>query len=238
MSTFCECTNSADVSWCKKWILALAIVQTLSMGKSFLFMTGKGDGDAAMLFNIVTVIAVILFLILAIYVNYKNKVWHFLFRLLLSVMGNVILLVMAAYSIGVAAAIVWVVAAVLVNRRRFAVFLRYKNYISYIVATYILTAGLRLAVMRLFFHKPEMWPLIQLGSFAISMALLGWFYHLLMQEIQKGRTFFEATRIVALIPVAFIYFLIGLLTIVPVKFFSGESLFGEEGNDYLVMPQK
>ena len=68
------------------------------MGKSFLFMTGKGDGDAAMLFNIVTVIAVILFLILAIYVNYKNKVWHFLFRLLLSVMGNVILLVMAADS--------------------------------------------------------------------------------------------------------------------------------------------
>ena len=127
MSTFCERTNSSDVSWCKKWILALAIVQTLSMGKSFLFMTGKGDGDAAMLFNIVTVIAVILFLILAIYVNYKNKVWHFLFRLLLSVMGNVILLVMAAYSIGVAAAIVWVVAAVFVNRRRFAVFLRYKN---------------------------------------------------------------------------------------------------------------
>lgn len=45
MSTFCERTNSSDVSWCKKWILALAIVQTLSMGKSFLFMTGKGDGD-------------------------------------------------------------------------------------------------------------------------------------------------------------------------------------------------
>ena len=26
MSTFCECTNSADVSWCKKWILALLCV--------------------------------------------------------------------------------------------------------------------------------------------------------------------------------------------------------------------
>ena len=79
---------------------------------------------------------------------------------------------MAAYSIGVAAAIVWVVAAVLVTRRRFVVFLRYKNYIRYIVATYILTAGLRLAVMRLFFQKPEMWPLIQLGSFAIQSCAL------------------------------------------------------------------
>lgn len=238
MSTFCERTNSSDVSWCKKWILALAIVQTLIMGKSFLFMTGAGDGGAAMLFNLVTVIAVILFLILAIYVNYKNKVWHFLFRLLLSVMVNVILLVMAAYFIGVAAAIVWVVAAVFVNRRRFTVFLRYKNYIRYIVATYILTSGLRFVMMRFFFQNPEMWPLIQFGLFAISMALLGWFYHLLMQEIQKGRSFFEATRIVALIPVAFLYFLIGLLTIVPVKFFSGESLFGEEGHDYLITPQK
>ena len=93
-------------------------------------------------------------------------------------------------------------------------------------------------MMRFFFQNPEMWPLIQLGLFAISMGLLGWFYHLLMQEIQKGRSFFEATRIVALIPVAFLYFLIGLLTIVPVKFFSGESLFGEEGHDYLIMPQK
>ena len=69
-------------------------------------------------------------------------------------------------------------------------------------------------------------------TFFISLSM-----KILYQDCCKEKTN-EATRIVALIPVAFIYFLIGLLTIVPVKFFSGESLFGEEENDYLVMPQK
>jgi hypothetical protein len=40
-----------------------------------------------------------------------------------------------------------------------------------------------------------------------------------------------------LIPTTFIFLLGGLLTAVPIKFFSGECLFGEDGNDYLQMPE-
>jgi hypothetical protein len=82
------------------------------------------------------------------------------------------------------------------------------------------------------------WIAVGFLPFLPSFVLLIWLWNLLTQEIHQGRSFFEAMRILELMPMTFGYFLIGVLTIVPIKLFSGESLFGEEGHDYLAMPQE
>lgn len=70
-----------------------------------------------------------------------------------------------------------------------------------------------------------------------GLAIMALFWQLMSKEIANGKTFYETLRILALLPVAFAFLLTGLLTIVPVRFFAAEHLFGEEGHDYLAMPE-
>lgn len=118
--------------------------------------------------------------------------------------------------------------------KRFKIYARYKNYCGYILATLAITGGAMIAfgsgmVAGSFDNK--------VLAFFVTMIPLFLLWMLLKHEVEKGRSFVEAMRIMALITPSFLLCLWAFLTVVPVKYFSGQSLFGEEGSDYLALPQ-
>ena len=238
MSTLSQSSFSEDESWCNKFILMLVAIQVVCLWRTVSLVTNGMSHDSSLLPSLAMLVVMIPAIIMMIYINYRNKVWHFFFRILLSGLVNMFILCMIGQFVGIAGAVVWIIAAVFVNRHRFKIFTNYKKYLTYIVATYALTF-----VFNMFFGVAILThgvgPMTAvIAPFIPSILVLIWLCYLLKQEIKQGRSFWEATRILALMPMSCGYFFIGLLTLVPIKLFSGESLFGEEGHDYLAMPQE
>lgn len=175
----------------------------------------------------------------SLYIYYKNKVLHYLLRLLPCVVAGIILMSIANSLLGAAAPALWLIASIYVNRKYFKVLTLRKSYLHFfaycvglvIVGTIIIAALARGAA------SPSSVNLSLFIGLAEGLGTTALLWQLLSKEIAAGKTFYETLRYTALIPVTFMFLLWGLLTALPIKYFSGEYLFGEAGNDYLQMPE-
>lgn len=177
---------------------------------------------------------------ISIYICYKNKVWHFLFRLLPCALVSLILLSIVQGILGPVGLAIWVIASIYVNRHYFKPMGHYQHYTFYYFACIIISIIVGVFIIYVTMNGTSD-SVMELSLFmgliaGLSMTALLWY--LLSKDIAKGKTFYEGLRTVTLLPASFMFLLIGLLTILPVKFFSGEHLFGEAGNDYLQMPEQ
>ncbi|SHK47510.1 hypothetical protein SAMN05216582_10540 [Selenomonas ruminantium] len=178
-------------------------------------------------------------LVLSVYIFYQNKVWHFLFRLVPCTLVSLILLGIVQALLGPAGLAIWVIAAIYVNRHYFKPIGKYQGYIFYYFACIVtsMIAGVFITYTAFSATSSSAIGLSMFMGMLVGLGMTALLWRLMAKEIANGRTFYEALRIATLIPVAFMFLLIGLLTFVPVKFFSGKHLFGEKGHDYLMMPK-
>ena len=141
--------------------------------------------------------------------------------------------------LGAAALVLWFVASIYVNRKYFKILALRKNYLRFIVwcTALIIVGSVIVAALTRGIATPSTVNMILFISLVEGLGSTALLWQLLSKEIASGQTFYEAIRYTVLIPTTFMFLLGGLLTAVPIKFFSGEYLFGEDGNDYLQMPE-
>lgn len=238
MNTMSERDCASDESWCNRFCLLLLGVELVIFLRVWEFLLGGWGNNGELLLSLATFLLSVSWLVMLLYINIANKVLFFFFRILISGIVNLVGFYAIFHFLGVAGAVIWVLGALLVNRSRLKIFFAYPNYIGYVVGGYVFSFMVNWLIGLLGTDPYSWWIAVGILPFLPSFVLLIWLWNLLTQEIHQGRSFFEAMRILELMPMTFCYFLIGVLTIVPIKLFSGESLFGEEGHDYLAMPQE
>lgn len=246
MSTFKACLDwknglASEEDRCNKYMLflmALSFVQFCTSAATI-----APDNALSFLLLPASILQVILslaLLVISAYICYKNKVWHFLFRLVPCAFVSLILLGIVQGILGPAGLAIWVIASIYVNRHYFKPIGNYQNYIFYYFACAVASMVAGVVIMYTVFNGSSdgAMGLSLFMGLIVGLGMTALLWRMLSKDIAQGKTFYEALRIVTLIPVAFMFLMIGLLTLVPVKFFSGKHLFGEEGHDYLVMPQE
>ena len=236
MSTVKACLDQNDFSpkeqsRCNKFIQYTLFSTDLSI-RTFL--------KPAALLQVVVSLSLI---VVSLYIYYKNKVLHYLLRLLPCVFVSMILMNIFSNILGAAALVLWCVASIYVNRKYFKILALRKNYLHFIVwctALIIVGSVIAAALTHEVTHgivTPSTVNMILFIGLVEGLGSTALLWQLLSKEIAAGQTFYEAIRYTVLIPTTFMFLLGGLLTAVPIKFFSGEYLFGEDGNDYLQMPE-
>lgn len=223
-----------EESWCIKYLLFLLSYYLLKFAGSIITPV-----DSSLLYTLIGYLfntMSLAFILLSIYINYKNKVWHFLFRLLLCSFVTIFALVFLYTTLGPVGLALWAIASIAANRKLFWIFSHYKKYTIYIVLCYaiLITAS----IIIFFAGLPIGSPWAAVISLVQSLILLSLLRKLCLDEIRQGKTFLEVLRILTLLPASFIFFCISLLTIIPVRFFSKKSLFGEDSHDFIALPRE
>lgn len=232
--------QSSAESLCKKYLLFLLVYDIMHFFYSVDKATSnQGDGGLQALLGASMLLLNLSFFLVVIYLNYKSKVWGFWFRLLPSFIVIVFTVAILKFLFGSVMFTLWVLAAIFINRKRFRLFLLYKSASFYAVFCYALILAATILTFLLVrtgtISASSPWPaVIGLTQGLVLLIAIGRF---MLQEVSKGKSFYEIMRILALIPTCFIYFLISPLTIIPIKFFSGKSLFGEVDSDCIAMPR-
>ncbi len=219
----------------KKYIMLLAVLKLTTFCVLVSGVAYIAFGSSWMTFWTDLRLVLRLFLgVLLFCIFYKGRVFHFLLRTLPCLALSLFLMVMAGIFIGPLSLLAALGLSVFFNRKRFKIFGRYKNFCWYILANLVISGGVALSTK---------FGLLT-GSFSDSLLAffltLGPFFllwMLLKHEVEGGRSFVETMRVIALTGSAFLFFLFSFMTVVPVKYISGKSLFGEDDNDYLALPQ-
>lgn len=225
--------RSQEEKWCLMYLLFMLVFYLLK----FVNHITAPAGDDSLLHSVSSILfalANLAFLLLVIYINYKNKVWHFMFRLLLCAFVTLFPLLFLFSTLGPAGLALWAIASLIANRKLFWVFRHYKKYTIYLVLCYAVLIVISAILFFGGFSAGSPWPAM-IGLLQ-GLILLGMLRCICLDEIRQGKSFLEVLRILALLPASFLFFCIGLLTVIPVRFFSKESLFGEEGHDFIAMP--
>ena len=92
MSTLSQSSFSEDESWCNKFILMLVAIQVVCLWRTVSLVTNGMSHDSSLLPSLAMLVVMIPAIIMMIYINYRNKVWHFFFRILLSGLVNMFIL--------------------------------------------------------------------------------------------------------------------------------------------------
>ena len=246
MSTLKSCLDwknglASEEDRCNKYMLFLMVLNFVQFCASAARIAPDNSLHFLLLpASLLQVVLSLALLVISVYICYKNKVWHFLFRLVPCGLVSLILLGIVQGIMGPVGLAIWVIASIYVNRHYFKPIGNYQNYIFYYVACMIASIVVSVIIMYTTFNATSS-SAIGMSLFLAMIGGLGMtalLWRLLSKDIAHGKTFYEALRVVSLIPVTFMFLLIGLLTLIPVKFFSGKHLFGEEGHDYLAMPQE
>lgn len=245
MSTLKSCLDwknglASEEDRCNKYMLFLMVLTFVQFCSSAAAIAPDNALSFLLLpASLLEVVLSLAMLVLSIYICYKNKVWHFLFRLVPCTLVSLILLGLIQGILGPVGLAIWVIASICLNRHYFKPIGNYQGYIFYYFACIVMStiAGVVIMYTALNAASDGAIGLSMFMGLIAGLAMTALLWRLVAKEIANGRTFYEALRIATLIPVAFMFLLIGLLTFVPVKFFSGKHLFGEEGHDYLMMPK-
>ena len=219
----------------KKYILLLAVLKltTFCVLLSGVAYIAFGSGWRTFWTDLRLVLRVFL-VVLLFYIFYKGRVFHFLLKTLPCLALSLFVMVMAAIFISPLAVLAVLGLSVFFNRKRFKIIARYKNFCWYILANLVISGGVALSI------KNGLLTGSMTDSLLAYFLTLGPFFllwMLLKHEVEGGRSFVETMRIMSLISSVFFFFLFSFLTVVPVKYLSGKSLFGEDDNDYLALPQ-
>ena len=245
MSTVKACLDQNDVSpkeqsRCNKFISFLAVFALVNFFFQYtLFSTDLSIRTFIKPAALLQFVVSLSLIVVSLYIYYKNKVLHYLLRLLPCVFVSMILMNIFSNMLGAAALVLWCVASIYVNRKYFKILALRKNYLHFIIwCTALMIVGSVIAAALT--HEvvtPSTVNMILFIGLVEGLGSTALLWQLLSKEIAAGQTFYEAIRYTVLIPTTFMFLLGGLLTAVPIKFFSGEYLFGEDGNDYLQMPE-
>ena len=231
---------STEKDRCNKYMLFLLVFSLVNFAADAALIAPDNSLSFLVLpLSLVQIVFSLALIVLTIYIYYKNKVWHFMLRLLPCSLVCLILLGILQAVISPAMLALWVIASIYVNRKYFKPFANYQNYIfRYFVSLILMIfAGVIMFYTALNGTSDSAMSLTLFIGLIEGLAIMALFWQLMSKEIANGKTFYETLRILALLPVAFAFLLTGLLTIVPVRFFAAEHLFGEEGHDYLAMPE-
>lgn len=245
MSTVKACLDQNDFSpkeqsRCNKFISFLAVFALVNFFFQYtLFSTDLSIRTFLKPAALLQVVVSLSLIVVSLYIYYKNKVLHYLLRLLPCVFVSMILMNIFSNMLGAAALVLWCVASIYVNRKYFKILALRKNYLHFIIwcTALIIVGSVIAAALTHGIVTPSTVNMILFIGLVEGLGSTALLWQLLSKEIAAGQTFYEAIRYTVLIPTTFMFLLGGLLTAVPIKFFSGEYLFGEDGNDYLQMPE-
>ena len=245
MSTVKACLDQNDFSpkeqsRCNKFISFLAVFALVNFFFQYtLFSTDLSIRTFLKPAALLQVVVSLSLIVVSLYIYYKNKVLHYLLRLLPCVFVSMILMNIFSNILGAAALVLWFVASIYVNRKYFKILALRKNYLRFIVwcTALIIVGSVIVTALTRGIATPSTVNMILFIGLVEGLGSTALLWQLLSKEIASGQTFYEAIRYTVLIPTTFMFLLGGLLTAVPIKFFSGEYLFGEDGNDYLQMPE-
>jgi len=242
MSVFNGCIHpenppSANELWCKRYLCGLFVMNILT----FLFILSKTAGtgwnhEVKSIISISTSLFGFSLAITIFYIYYKNHIVHFLLKILPSLIVTMLLIAIVTELTGGIGIIIWLAASLYVNKNMFQLLKKYKKYVAYVALCYLIPAVGSHINQSLqsshIFYMFSIWPaLIALIQSMLLLCVLG---HFILQEIRDNhKTFLEVIRIMTLLPVYFAYICMGLITVIPVPFFSRKSLFGEDGYDCL-----
>jgi hypothetical protein len=119
------------------------------------------------------------------------------------------------------------VITIFANRKHLKIFLRYKDFLKYLAACFVIGFLMNMAgeIGVPGINNATLYQIKQLLLFYVL-------WRLLRHECKQGRPFRETIRILMLMPAFGVFLLLGWLTIIPMF---RKGLFGEEGHDFLAL---
>jgi hypothetical protein len=170
------------------------------------------------------------------YIFYKGKVWQFMFKTIPCMFLSLLVMCITAMYLGPVAVLIFVVSSIYHNRKRFKMYIKYKQYTKYTVIAMIISVTV-VALTWLGFKRMsgEEYIMFRMALSLFTLIPVFMLWKLLKSEIESGRSFYEAIRIVSIMGIAFLFFLLGWMTVIPVKFLSDKSLLGDEDNDFFAL---
>ena len=174
--------------------------------------------------------------VMLFYIFYKGKVWQFMFKTIPCMFLSLLVMCITAMYMGPAAVLIFVVSSIYHNRKRFKMYIKYKQYTKYTVIAMIISVTV-VALTWLGFKRMsgEEYIMFRMALSLFTLIPVFMLWKLLKSEIESGRSFYEAIRIVSIMGIAFLFFLLGWMTVIPVKFLSDKSLLGDEDNDFFAL---
>lgn len=170
------------------------------------------------------------------YVFYKGKVWQFIFKTIPCMFLSLLLMLIAAMFMEPAVVLIFIGSSIYHNRKRFKMYMKYKQYTVYTVIALILSAiATVVALLGLNETMSEEYIMCRMALSLFTLIPVFMLWKLLKSEIERGRSFYEVIRIVSIMGWAFMFFLLGWMTVIPIKFLSAKSLLGDEDNDFFAL---
>ncbi len=197
----------------------------------------------SILIILVSICAIIfsLYLVYAnIYVQVKSGALSFLLKLILGTFLGFIAMMIVTSILGPFGIVLSLILAIFANHKRIYILKKYKDFVLYSLGIFILPfvciiIGLAVAAgsalhFREYSNVQTVGYLIALSGFLAPVFIT---HFALRREEAKGRDFYETVRLITVIPVTIILCLISFLTLSNINGLSGDSVFGEPGNDFL-----
>ncbi|WP_462332082.1 hypothetical protein [Schwartzia sp. (in: firmicutes)] len=174
--------------------------------------------------------------VMLFYIFYKGKVWQFMFKTIPCMFLSLLVMCITAMYMGPAAVLIFVGSSIYHNRKRFKMYMKYKQYTKYtIIAMIISVTAVALTWLGFKRMSGEEYIMFRMALSLFTLIPVFMLWKLLKSEIEGGRSFYEAIRIVSIMGIAFLLFLLGWMTVIPVKFLSDKSLLGDEDNDFFAL---
>lgn len=161
---------------------------------------------------------------------WKSRTIHFAFHLLVCTAVSLYVMFYLTIFMGFPGIGVGAIVAIYANRKQFKKFLWYKGFLKYLLIGFMVSILL---------HIINIFPFMKVDPAILNLVkrlvLFYFLYRLLRHECGQGRPFKESIRILTLIPITFIFMLVGWLSILPFRGVSSNSLFGDENHDFLAL---
>ena len=194
MSTVKACLDQNDFSpkeqsRCNKFISFLAVFALVNFFFQYtLFSTDLSIRTFLKPAALLQVVVSLSLIVVSLYIYYKNKVLHYLLRLLPCVFVSMILMNIFNNILGAAALVLWFVASIYVNRKYFKILALRKNYLRFIVwcTALIIVGSVIVAALTRGIATPSTVNMILFIGLVEGLGSTALLWQLLSKEIPHG----------------------------------------------------
>ena len=205
------------------WLIKLTIIANICAYIAIIL----ADADAMKLMRVVKFVLWTVIYIVLLQTAWKSRALHFMLRLWLCAASSAAILAAMIPFFGFLPMLFGSVITIFANRKHLKIFLRYKDFLKYLAACFVIGFLMNMAgeIGVPGINNATLYQIKQLLLFYVL-------WRLLRHECNQGRPFRETIRILMLMPVIGVFLLLGWLTIIPMF---RKGLFGEEGHDFLAL---